>query len=171
MIIDLVYGACAVLLFLVGLVLGWDRIFEVFAEIWNGFMNGVCAITGSLHRALRRCLPTRKRADDGTIQMLEIQSAQWTHIRMSGGEPVWHEMHGWVALVDICPCGYVTECGVWCGPGHENGRCPDKSHGYPEIGVKIYGREERVSLEAYGITAAEFANRIRTSLRDTGGAL
>lgn len=23
-----------------------------------------------------------------------------------------------------CPCGYITECPVWCGPGHETGDCP-----------------------------------------------
>lgn len=22
-----------------------------------------------------------------------------------------------------CPCGYVEECAIWCGSGHETGRC------------------------------------------------
>lgn len=22
-----------------------------------------------------------------------------------------------------CPCGYLTECGIWCGDGHISGLC------------------------------------------------
>jgi hypothetical protein len=24
-----------------------------------------------------------------------------------------------------CPCGYLSECGWWCGEGHDNGKCPE----------------------------------------------
>lgn len=23
-----------------------------------------------------------------------------------------------------CACGYVTECAIWCGSGHQTGQCP-----------------------------------------------
>jgi len=28
------------------------------------------------------------------------------------------------AQVPTCPCGYITECSIWCGEGHMNGQCP-----------------------------------------------
>lgn len=49
-----------------------------------------------------------------------------------GGVPEWAPWPGatdgrWeprAALREPCPCGYGTECAIWCGSGHEDGGCP-----------------------------------------------
>ena len=35
---------------------------------------------------------------------------------------------GWVDEEHVwdCACGYLTECAVHCGSGHENGTCPER---------------------------------------------
>lgn len=33
-------------------------------------------------------------------------------------------VHGRQWTEGQCPCGYVDECAVHCGPGHTNGQCP-----------------------------------------------
>lgn len=40
---------------------------------------------------------------------------------VGGGMTVTHDQD---AARHPCPCGYVTECGMHCGDGHETGRCP-----------------------------------------------
>lgn len=46
--------------------------------------------------------------------------------------PQWEDVRVWAYLAQDgqiiyqCSCGYFRECGIWCGPGHLNGRCPPK---------------------------------------------
>lgn len=159
-------GAVAFLCCLPAMIVGFDDLVEFMHEVVQWMINSVCAmvaglmwalgrISGSMARTLLRPGRRRVRTVGSSIRLLEIEADKWTTIRLSGGDPVWHEIHGWVDAADVCPCGYVTECAVWCGPGHENGRCPG-SHGY-----RIAG----------GITAGEFAERIMKGMRDAGGAL
>jgi len=55
------------------------------------------------------------------IAWLESCSRQWTELRMQGREPMYSDTLGWVAAADVCPCGYLTECAIWCGNGHADG--------------------------------------------------
>lgn len=55
------------------------------------------------------------------IQQLEQWSGQWEELRAQGREMMWHDTFGWIAAASVCPCGYLTECAVWCGDGHTRG--------------------------------------------------
>lgn len=55
------------------------------------------------------------------IAWLENCSRQWEELRAQGREPMYSDTLGWVACADVCPCGYLTECAIWCGDGHRRG--------------------------------------------------
>lgn len=53
------------------------------------------------------------------IEWLENCSRQWQELRAQGREMMWDDTFGWIAGADVCPCGYPTECAIWCGDGHK----------------------------------------------------
>ena len=57
------------------------------------------------------------------IAWLENCSRQWEELRAQGRDPLWTDVFGWIADAEMCPCGYVQECGIWCGDGHLTGAC------------------------------------------------
>lgn len=120
-----------------GLILVFVLVPEMFIAAWHGLMNGTAWIVEhTFGKALRTVADCQVMAAEMRTTQLERWSDQYTEIRFAGDTPWWHEKHGWVAAEDVCPCGYVTECGVWCGPGHMNGRCEksDHRHTAPEFG-------------------------------------
>lgn len=88
-----------------------------------------------LLRPERRFLFTPRR-----IRHLEELDERFrSALELYGVWPEWtgrDDVHGhWVAYgreTDTCPCGYVIECAIWCGDGHEDGTCP--THGDPLAG-------------------------------------
>lgn len=68
------------------------------------------------------------------IAWLENCSRQWEELRAQGRDPLWTDVFGWVADAEVCPCGYLDECAIWCGNGHETGLCTRHGFGpYPVI--------------------------------------
>lgn len=101
---------------------------------------------------------------ENRIKQLEMWSDQWNELRLAGVDPVWVDgmdmwlendgrcSHGQLIIrcatctrprpdevpaeyIAPCVCGYITECVIHCGTGHETGRCPG-AHG-----AKVFGRE------------------------------
>lgn len=96
---------------------------DLFVDLWHGFLNGIAWIT---ERTVGRRSWRAEIEAEGLarrIEELERWSKQWEDLRMSGRTAMWNETFGWINDADVCPCGYVTECAVWCGTGHETGLC------------------------------------------------
>lgn len=95
---------------------------EVFKDLWSLFSDAF--------NWLRRGSSREKQTMEQRIGELEHWSDQWTDLRLAGRIPMWVEPFGWIDDCSLCPCGYVAECAIWCGPGHENGRCAGENHGH-----------------------------------------
>ena len=109
----------------------WPRGLRWFPPAWD-------RLEDRLERALwvfwperRELLPSSRR----TRHLEELDEHFRQAVELYGVWPEWKgkgDLHGyWFAYgrtIDICPCGYVAECGIWCGDGHETGRCPENHH-------------------------------------------
>jgi hypothetical protein len=92
------------------------------------FEDGWCAIPNAFNWCVEHTFGRRRRSRKAGIEAeelaqriawLESCSRQWTELRMQGRDVLWHDTFGWIADADVCPCGYVTECAIWCGDGHQ----------------------------------------------------
>jgi hypothetical protein len=70
-----------------------------------------------------------------TRYLEELDDSFKYSVKLYGTCPEWtgrDDLHGrWISYgreTDTCSCGYVRECALWCGDGHETGQCPD-DHG------------------------------------------
>lgn len=184
-------GSAAFVCCLPAIMTGFDDLVECakIIAVWlanavsavvQGLVYGLGLITGCVARTLllRRRRPAARVLD--SVELLEIESEKWTTIRMSGGDPVWHEMHGWIPAASVCGCGYITECRAWCGTGHETGLCP--GHGATEyvdlrgidttgnIGIVPVGRALDV-IRSTGMTVDAWTETVKRAMREAGGAL
>lgn len=106
----------------------WPRGLRWFPGAWLG-------LTEALHRGALRVFWPEKRAvyKSRAVLRLENLDSQWrTWTGTSeGGIPEWRAQPGtvygrWAPRArSLCLCGYGDECGIWCGGGHANGRCPE----------------------------------------------
>jgi hypothetical protein len=96
------------------------------------FPGAVLNGTDLVHGLMLRIFWPEKAASFRPVRVLRLESLDmqwrmWTGVS-DGGVPVWRERPGcWeprTAPVRPCPCGYGTECAVWCGDGHTTGLCP-----------------------------------------------
>lgn len=53
---------------------------------------------------------------DGTDELIDRLDRELNGVRVTHQEPG--------AVIEVCPCGYRTECPIHCGSGHDTGRCP-----------------------------------------------
>lgn len=113
----------------------WPRGLRWFPGLWLD--------TGEvLHRLVLRIFwPEKRYAFKGRrVLRLEGWDSEWRTWcgTSAGGIPEWvpwqHQTGGhWSPRPDprqLCPCGYGTECAIWCGPGHTGGGCPEHN---PEL--------------------------------------
>ena len=92
------------------------------------FDNGLCAVPNAFNLVIERTVGRRRwKAEveaEGLAQRiawLENCSRQWEDLRAQGRDAMWTDVFGWIAGADVCPCGYLTECAIWCGDGHKRG--------------------------------------------------
>jgi hypothetical protein len=164
---------------------------SLLADIWCGFLNGVCAgaggiawITGRIARLVveaRRGTPAPSLEE--RIRDLERLSDQWTEIRMAGCEPLWAGHLGWIPRASVCGCGYIKECRAWCGSGHRTGDCPGHEGEFIDLrgiapeyllsdGVTVHPINGAAKvIRSLGMTTDQWAETVKRALRDAGGAL
>lgn len=102
----------------------WPRGLRWFPDAWFG-------LTGSLYRGVLRVFWPEKRAlyKSRAVLRLESYDQQWRLWAgtSEGGVPQWQAGPGalygrWAPRPrPCCPCGYGTECAIWCGSGHADG--------------------------------------------------
>lgn len=107
----------------------WPRGLRWFPGAWLGLFE-------ALHRGALRVFWPEKLAGFKTRALLRLEEydAQWRCWAgvSADGPPVWKPWNAgrpdvgrWTPRErDLCPCGYGSECGLWCGLGHADGRCP-----------------------------------------------
>jgi hypothetical protein len=156
----------------------------VFEDGWLAVPNGFnwiieCTVGGRRRKAERDAAKLAQR-----IAWLENCSRQWEELRAQGRDPLWTEVFGWIADAEPCSCGYVQECGIWCGDGHLTGQCAHVPNA--TVNEVAYGRmvkEARlVEKDAAGnvvvcepdvgqpLTAEQYGRRIRPLMWDVEGA-
>jgi hypothetical protein len=108
----------------------WPRGLRWFTPVFLG-------LGYALHRTLVRIFwPERTwELKSPAVRRLERVDAEWRQASLSsvGYVPQWHAWPSgrggaWKvrrAERAACPCGFYSECAVWCGAGHTDGRCAE----------------------------------------------
>lgn len=106
----------------------WPRGLRWFPSAWERLEDRLDRIRWALWPEDRELFPVPRR----TRHLEELDERFRYHARLHGVWPEWtgrDDLHGyWRGSygreIGTCPCGYVSECGIWCGDGHETGACP-----------------------------------------------
>lgn len=94
---------------------------SVFEDGWLVVPNAVARIAERTIGRRRWKAELEAEGLKRRISQLETWSSQWEVLRAQGAEITWHDSFGWIAAAAVCPCGYLTECAIWCGDGHRKG--------------------------------------------------